>query len=328
VRSTGSRSSIERWLGLEPQPVPPHAFALDEGALRGASFRRDRGALVLRELHELALPAGALAPAPLGGAVGDAEALGRAVAELVRRFAEPPKQASLVLPDLWARAAAVELGSLPEKADLREEILRFRLRKLVPFRVEELRLEAAPIAPVAGQEDPIRALVLYAAEAVCAGFERAFEAAGVGLGQITSSTLARLRAVSAAGGRDGRLEAVATVEPAGFALVFARGGEPVAWRQKAFVAGLDEAERTPLLAAELRLTRTFLDERLGGDPLERVVLAAPPEVAAYWTAVLADGLEVPVVPLATAHLPLAGATGAAGAAELAALAGAALAEAA
>jgi hypothetical protein len=342
VRSTGSPSSIERWLGLEPQPVPPNAFELvAEGAgqgsaqgpaqgpaeLRGAAFRRERGGLVVRELHSIPLPPGVLGPAPLGGAVADAEALARAVAELVRRFAEPPKPASLVLPDLWARALAVELGSLPDKPDLRAEILRFRLKKLVPFRVDELRIDAVPIAPVAGQEDPLRALVLYAPEGVCAAFERAFAAAGVEIGQITSATLARLVAIARAEPRAGAgLQALAAVEPGGFALVFARAGEPVVWRQKGFGAGVEEAERTPLLAAELRLTRTFLEERLGGEPLDRILLAAPEAATASWTGILSEGLEAPVEPLALGHLPLAGGAPA-GAEALAALVGAACGEA-
>ena len=327
MRSTGSPSSIERWLGLTPQPVPPHAFAFDGSVLRGATFRRERAGLALRELHSLPLPAGVVAAAPLGGTIADAGALARAVADLVRRFAEPPRHASLLLPDLWARALAVELGSLPERRELRAEILRFRLKKLVPFRVDELRIDAAPIAAVAGQEDPIRALLLYATESVCAAFESAFAEAGVTLGRISNSTLGRLAAVARAAPGDG-LHAIAAVEPTGFAIVFARGDEPVVWRQKGFGAGLDEAERTPLLAAELRLTRTFLDERLGGEPLERVLLAAPPASAAYWTGILADGLEVPVEPLGLAHLPLAGGAGAATASELSALVGAALGEAA
>jgi len=307
---------------LLPQAVPPHAFALEDGALRGASFRRERSGLALRELHSVALPAGTLAGGPLGGTIGDAETLGRAVADLVHRFAAPPKHASLVLPDLWARALAVELGALPERAELRTEVLRFRLKKLVPFRVDELRVAAAPIVPVAGQEDPIRALVLYAAEGVCAAFESAFDAAGVALGQITNATLARLGAVAHAADGD-QLLAFAAVEPGGFTLVFARAGEPVVWRQKSFGDRLDEGERAPLLAAELRLTRTFLDERMGGQAPTSVVLAAPPGIQAFWTEILEGGLEVPVVPLAASDLPLAGAIGAADARELAALVGAA-----
>jgi len=287
--------------------VPPHAFALDEGALTGATFRRERGQLALRELHSMPVPAGTLGNGPLGGPVNDAGALAATVSALVRRFARPPRAASLVLPDAWARGLTVELGALPERDDLRAEILRFRLKRMVPFRVEELRVAAAPMPKVTGQEDPVRALVLFAAESLCAALESAFSATGTTIGQIVNATLARLGAV--AGDAEGGLTAVASVEPAGFALVIARQGVPLVWRQKSFADGVDENERAPLLAAELRLTRTFVEERIGGQRLGPVMLAAPPGVEAFWSAVLAEGLGTAVVPFAEATADGAAAAG-------------------
>jgi hypothetical protein len=309
-------------LGLAPQPVPPFAVALDRERWQGALFSRERGAFALRETQAAPAPAGALDGGPLGGPVADAEALARAATAFVRRFARPPRAASLVLPDAWARGIVVELGELPARAELRAEVLRFRLRKLLPFRVEELRLAAVPIVPVAGQEDPVRALVLYAAEGVCAALERGFAAAGVRVGQIVGAALARLGAL-AHGGRLPGLVALAGVEPSGFTLIVARDGEPVLWRQKSFAVELTEGERAPLLAAELRLTRSFLAERLPGVALDGVVLAAPAALAPLWTGLLEEGLERAVTPLSAALLPLAGERGDLPAAELAALLGAA-----
>lgn len=301
--------------------MPPHAFAVADGRLAGASFRREGGRFRLVERHAVELPPGALAAGPLGGPVADAAALAAAAGELVGRFARPPQQASLVLPDAWARGLVVELGALPARAELRTEILRFRLKKLVPYRVEELRVAAAPIAAVAGQEDPVRALVLYASEPLCAGFEGAFAAAGVRLGQIVGASLARLGAL-AHGGRLAGLVAIASVEPAGFTLVFARDGEPVLWRQKSFGDGEDGETRAPQLAAELRLTRTFLAERAGAADVDAVVLAAPAEARATWSDALADGLGRPVAALAGDWLPLAAESTGGSDAELAPLVGA------
>jgi type IV pilus assembly protein PilM len=246
------------------------------------------------------MPAGALAGGPLGGPISDADALTRAVAELVRRFAKPPRRASLVLPDLWARALVVELGDLPRRVDLRTEVLRFRLKKLVPFRVDELRVAATAVPHVVGQEDPVRALVLYAADGLCAGLEHAFTAAGVAIGQITNSTLARLTALSRP--EEGGLFALAAVEATGFTLVFARSGEPLLWRQKSFADGLED--------------------RLGGEPLTSVALAAPRGVEAFWTTVLEQGLEVPVLPIAARDLPHGVASGGIESAAVASLVGA------
>jgi hypothetical protein len=305
VRSTGSRSSISRALAGGGRPVPPWAFAVDGEGLVGAAFRREPGGLRLLERHAVQLPAGALGEGPLGAPVVDPAALGEAVADLVGRFARRPRHASLVLPDAWARGLVVELGALPERADARADVLRFRLRKLVPFRVEELRVAAAPIATVAGQEDPWRLLVVYAAESLCAALEAAFAAAGVHLGQLVGASLARLGAL-AAGGRLAGLVAVAAVEPHGFTLVCARDGEPVVWRQKSFGDGDEAGSRAPRLAAELKLTRTFLAERLGAPRLDAVLLAAPDDVRAVWSEVLSEGLGRPPAVVVGDRLPLAG----------------------
>ncbi|HEX9799283.1 MAG TPA: hypothetical protein VGC00_03835 [Thermoanaerobaculia bacterium] len=284
--------------------MPPCAFAVGGESLAGAVFRREGGGLRLVERHALPLPAGTLGDGPLGAPLGDAEALSAVVGELVGRFARRPRQASLVLPDAWARGLVVELGALPERGEARAEVLRFRLRKLVPFRPEELRVAAAPIAAVAGQEDPLRVLTLFAAEPLCAAFESSFAAAGVRLGQIVDTSLALVSAL-AHGGRLAGVVALATVEARSFTLVCARDGEPVLWRQKSFGDSSEAETRAPRLAAELKLTRTFLAERLDAPRLDAVLLAAPDDVRAVWSEVLAEGLGRPPAIVAADSLPLA-----------------------
>jgi hypothetical protein len=300
--------------------VPPAVFALDGTRLTYASFRREPGGFAVREAQSAAIPPGTFADGALGGPLGNPEALEIAIETLVERLGAVPKHASLVLPDAWMRGLVAELGSLPDKPELRLEVLRFRLKRLVPFRVEELRVEASPIESISAQEDPIRALVVFAAESVCGALERGFAQRGVRLGQITNGSLARLEALA----RAGRLEAptaLASVERAGFTLVFARRGAPVLWRQKTFTDDLGELDRATLLGTELRLTLSFLAERLGGQAPGVVYLSAPRAVEAYWTEILADGLERPVLSLAAEHLPLAGEVPEVAASDLAALVG-------
>ncbi len=136
MRSIGLPSWIERLIGTAPQPVPPHAVAVEAGRLAYAGFRRTASGLVLREARSAPLPAGVFGEGLLGQPVGDPAALGAAVEALVAHLGHRPRRISLVLPDSWAHGMVVELGVLPERIDLRREVLRFRLKKLVPFRVE------------------------------------------------------------------------------------------------------------------------------------------------------------------------------------------------
>ncbi len=302
--------------------MPPVVVEAGPRELRCAVFRRAARVLEVREYHAVPLPPGTFALGPLGGPVADATALETAAGLLVERLATRHPRASLVLPDSWARGMTVELSEIPSSPELALEVLRFRIRKLVPFRVEELRLSAAPIARLEHQEEAVRALVLLAAEGVCAALERAFDRHGMRLGQIVNASLARLGAV-AAGGRLPGLAALAAVEETGFTLLFARDGAPVLWRQKSFTEGLGDEDRARLMTAELRLTRTFLGERLAGEAISSALLAAPAAVESFWRGVLESGLDRPVATLALAHLPLVDDAPAMPAAELATLAGAA-----
>jgi type IV pilus assembly protein PilM len=307
VRSTASPSWIRRAAGLDPLPVPPHVFALGRRELRYACFARRRGedALELTEMAAVPLAETVLGSGPLGAPLADPEALKAALAQLLARLGGKVERASLVLPDAWARAFVVELGDLPDEEPQRSEVLRFKLKRLVPFRVDELRVAAAPLAPLPGQQEPVRVLVAFAAESLCGALERVFAERGIRLGQITGSTQPLLEAVTFHGRLPG-LTAVALVQPEGVALVFARDGEPVVWRQKSFTEGLADADRARLLAAELKLTRTFLAERVGEERPAQVVLAAPREVEPFWREVLAAGLGDAPLALASEHLPLAG----------------------
>ena len=189
-------------------------------------------------------------------------------------------------------------------------MLRFRLRRLVPFRVDELRLEAsvvenrlARVAPPASgsagnggngsgakaapESVGHRALVAFASEPLCAQLEEVFHRQGIRLGWISGATAATLAGLGGAG--ESEVRGVARVESEGFTLVVASGGEPLVWRQKSFTDGLSDADRERLLGAELRLTRAFLAERFGSRGRIELHLAAPRTVEPFWNRVLEEG---------------------------------------
>ncbi len=325
MRSIVLPSWIRRASGLDPVPMPPHVFAVAGGELRYASFVRERqgAALEFREYHAVPLADDCLGAGPLRGGAGlDRNRVDEAVAALLERVSGRCDAASLVLPDAWARSLIVELGDLPTAPQERSEVLRFRLKRLIPYRVEDLRVAAAELAALGMTAGVVHALVTFCSEALLAALERSLGERGVRLGLVSSSTLALLAAL-VFGDRLEGLAATALVQPEGFTLVFSRDGEPVLWRQRGFTEGLADADRARLLGAELRLTRTHLAERFGVDRPAAVVIAAPREVVPFWREVLAAGLEVEPLALASEHLPLAGSGLGAAVAELAPMLGAA-----
>jgi len=303
-----ARGLAERLLGLTPLAVPPHVFALDAGALRYGLLARQGRGFRLRAWRELPLPPDAFHSGLLGGTLRDPALFAERLGGFVRALPAPVKAASLVLPDAWLRVAFAESGELPSGGEARAEVLRWKLRRLVPFRVDELRVageEVAPLPSQAGTAEPRRVLLGFALEQLLSQLEDAFERAGVRIGQVTNSSLALLAALEPGAGGD--VDALAVVEREGYSMVFsratARGAEPLVHRYKGLGGGVPEGTRTGLVARDLKLTANFLVEHLGGARLGRVVLAAPPEAEPVWLDRLREGLGVPAQPLDGRHLP-------------------------
>jgi hypothetical protein len=301
VRSTKLPSWIERFLGFDPVPVSPHIFALDGERLRYGQFARDRHGFRLRAFREAALPRDPFQHGPLGGPLRDPAAFREIVSGLVKSIPGGLRDASLVLPDAWLRVTFSESGELPKTADALDEVLRWKLRRLVPFRVDDLRVSATEVSPIPGQEEPRRLLLGFAVDQLLTQVEDAFAAAGVRLGQVTNASLALLSAVGPVPA--GSFAALVLVGNEGYTLIFARGGEPVLHRYKAFTGTLPEGPRTGFVGRDLKLTRNFLDEHFPGSALGPVLLLAPPELEPAWLDRLEEGLGTSAAPLDGRHLP-------------------------
>jgi hypothetical protein len=282
-------------------PVPPHVFALDEQRLRYGQFARDRHGFRLRGYREAALPRDPFQHGPLGGPPRDPAALRELVAGLVAGVPGGVRDASLVLPDAWLRITFTESGDLPRTADALDEVLRWKLRRLVPFRVDDLRIGATEVSPVPGQEEPRRLLLGFAVDQLLAQVEEAFAAAGVRIGQISNTSLSLLAAVAPVPADS--FAALVVVGGEGYTLIFARRDEPVLHRYKGFAGGLPEAARASFVGRDLKLTRNFLDEHFPGAAFGPVLLLAEPALEPAWLDRLEDGLGAPAAPLDGRHLP-------------------------
>ncbi len=291
-------------LGFAPIPAPRQVFALAPQRLRYASFSGEGEGLRLVDAREIALPGDPFQHGPLGGPLRDPAAFAGLLAELLQRTAAPIKTASLLLPDAWMRVTFTESGDLPTQVEARDELLRWRLKRLVPFRVDELRLNGEEVEPFPRQEEPRRVLLGFAVEALLDQLESVFAAAGVELGAICNPSLALLGGLRRP--TTEALTALALVDEGSYTLLFARPGargfEPVLHRYKAWTGDPSQAARAALVARDLRLTRTFLEENLPGLPFGEALLWAPPEIGGDWLGWLRDGLGCATRALAAEQL--------------------------
>ncbi len=284
---------IEPLLGLAPAPVPPHVFAMDGRALRYGSFGAAPGAIELREYHRQELSPESFNEGPLGGSLREASVFKEVLRQLLDRISAPVREASLVLPDSWLRISFTEVGDLPRRASARDEILRWKLRRLVPYRVEDLRLAAREVAPLAGQEEPRRVMLGFAAEQLLSQIESAFAEHGVRLGQISNESLSLLPGVRAVLD-PADWAAVVQVAESAYAVVVTRRGEPAIHRYKSLDGRMPSSARERIVLQDMRLTRRFLEEQAEAGGLRRIVLVSPNDAEQVWREWLEEAFEAPV----------------------------------
>ena len=285
--------------------MPPHAFAVDADRLFYGRFVRDDGHFDFQEFQEVSLAPDSFLSGPLGGPVRDLEALRGRIEALLESITAPVTEASLVLPDDWLRLSFTELEQIPRRASAAEEQLRWKLKKQVPFRVEELRLRGALAPQLPGHGAGKRMLLGYAMEQLVRQLEEAFAARGVRLGLVVNCSLALSRALGHQA-EDGEKAGFVFAARTGYSLVFTRGGELIFHRFRAI--GDDEADdgAATLIARDLRLTRDFLARETDQSPSDGFVIVAPPAIEERWRQWVTSAFGVEAAPMRPRHLPIRG----------------------
>lgn len=292
----------ERLLGLEPLPAPPHVFSLTRDAVGYARLMGTPEGWETHEVRSVALSEDTYQSGPLG-AVASPQALAEKIGELVRSLSGPVDEASLILPDGWIRVTFLDVEELPRSSEAREDVIRWKLKRFLPVRPEEVRLDTVEVEPLPGGSDR-RLLVTFGLERLLTTVEAAFDEHGVRIGRIMNESVATMTAI-ADRIRDDELAAVVLVRPQGYTLVLTRAGEPVLHRFKVPDEG-HAAPATDSVERDLRLTRAFLDDQLSGLKLERVLLLANASVLPQWAEWLEVGLGVPTEVVTAADLELRG----------------------
>jgi type IV pilus assembly protein PilM len=103
------------------------------------------------------------------------------------------KRLTLVVPDAAARVLLLDFDTLPAKLNEALPVVRFRLRKLVPFEVDDAVISYQVMQQAA---EEIRALVTVMPHAVLAEYEEVVRLAGYEPGVVLPSTLASLGALT------------------------------------------------------------------------------------------------------------------------------------
>ena len=141
------------------------------------------------EMYSLrTLPAGALTPGLAAGNVVDRATVRAALANALSTVGGKTRDVIAVLPDAAVRLNLLEFDTLPDKYEDAEALVRFRLRKSLPFDVEK----AALSFDVTRSDGKTQVIAAVAPQAVVEEYESLFADEGYSPGIVLPSALAML----------------------------------------------------------------------------------------------------------------------------------------
>jgi len=300
------------WLSrrLRDPEAPLAAVEIRARSVGAVRMSRAGGRATLGAAAFLDLPEGVVKLSMTQPNIVDAEAFKQTLrAVLERAGILEGGRVALVLPDPVARVALVPAAEVKGNRAQIEELVRFRLRKAVPFEVREAHV--ASVAGGARSGDPLMVGAIY--RPVLEGYETACRALGLYPGLVELSGLALMTAAFAPRPAADRL--LVNWDEGYVSLILARGEWPILVRTLTSEAVSSPEE----VAREAGNTVLYYRERLGGPGLAEVLMRSAALPAAEAAAVLGNALEmVPeVVDPGTwlgPGMPMAGAQAIAGAA--------------
>jgi Tfp pilus assembly PilM family ATPase len=233
--------------------MPPRPeVAVEIAARHVAALRLRPGAPPGVAAHALEpLPEGLVVPSLTALNLADSGAVSAAVSRVLKQVGGP-RQVALVIPDSAAKVSLVRFEQTPPERDL-EAMLRWHVRKSVPFRIEDAQLTWSPgAAPGGGAEF----VTVAAQRAVISQYEEACAAAGAHPGVVDLATLdlVNLELAARGSGEDWLLVHLAADY---LSMAIVRGGALIFFRHR----GADEEEQ---LADLVHQTAMYYEDRLEG----------------------------------------------------------------
>ena len=175
---------VARW--LEAMPHPPLAIEISQDRVAAARWTRTGG---LDSYAIEALPNGALMPSAVESNIVDAGAVRNAIAGLVSRLHAKDEDVALLVPDPVIRVFVQHFEQFPRSPQEAEPMLRWKLKKSVPFEADETVISYMRQAP---REDGVDVVTALARLRIVREYEALAEGVGLNPGVVTSSSLAAI----------------------------------------------------------------------------------------------------------------------------------------
>lgn len=182
-------SFVDKINGLLADPPPEFGFELTEAGLAWSS-PKGKGFT--------AFEPGTLRISPTEENILRAEAVARAVRDVTGEpVGRKRRTAALLLPDYAGRTTVLDFDSFPAKAEEQESLVKFRLRKAVPFDIDSASVSYFPQPRTGSKKVDVIASAMSLE--TLARYEAPFRAAGLHVGFVSPSLVAALQSVPAGG---------------------------------------------------------------------------------------------------------------------------------
>jgi type IV pilus assembly protein PilM len=175
---------VTRW--LDATPHPPLAMEITPERVAAARFGRT-GALDGYAVEPL--PPRAIVPSAVESNLGNAAAVKMAVSNACIRLRAKGEEVALILPDPVIRVFVQHFDEFPRSAQEAEPMLRWKLKKSVPFEVDETLISYMRQSP---REDGVDIVTALARLRIIREYENLAEGAELNAGVVLSSSLAAI----------------------------------------------------------------------------------------------------------------------------------------
>ena len=186
------------------------------------------------------------------------EAVAAAIRSTLGDVAPRTHAVTLILPDTVVRVFVLDFDTLPSRAAEADQVLRFRLRKMVPFEVEHAGL-SYQILSESKTECKVLAVVLPSL--ILEEYEAAVRAAGYEPGAVLPSSLVALAAIES-------LEAVLVASLSSHALttVITNGNDLMLYRTLDLPE--DPAQHQQEIQRGIAVATAYFEDKLGASPTQ------------------------------------------------------------
>ncbi len=180
---------VARW--LDATPHPPLAIEIGLDSVAGARWTRTGG---VDSYGVAALPPGALVPSAVETNILNPAALKSAIESVCTRLRAKDESVALILPDPVIRVFVQHFDEFPRSKAEADPMLRWKLKKSVPFEVDETLISYMRQAPREAGVDVVTALARLR---IVREYEALAEAVSLHPGVVLSSSLAAIALVEA-----------------------------------------------------------------------------------------------------------------------------------